>query len=181
MLEATSALALPVFAFYMLVLCNFLPQIVGCRLQNVMNENMWAKHAVGFILLLFLIVFANPEDADRRIVLNVAIAAAVYAWFVATTRCPFSIMMVVLLLLLGSYLAKVSKERQERQNDEAQARSMRAIQNALALAALALSFIGFFLYAAEKKLEYKQRFSWLEFLKGNAKCRNYTQASARIV
>jgi hypothetical protein len=57
-------LALPVFAFYMLILSNFLGETLGCNLQKIMRYNMFAKHLVGYSLLLFLVIFS--DEANRR-------------------------------------------------------------------------------------------------------------------
>lgn len=172
-------LALPVFAFYMLVACNFVKEVTGCGLQTVLDGNMFAKHALAFLLLFFLVVLASPDTAGDRIVRNLLVSAAVYAWFVVTTRCNAWITLVVLALLLASYVASLSKRHNDGKDDAAARRAARA-QRWLALAALAVSAAGFLLYVVEKRREYGRDFTWTRFFSGNLHCRRFTPEDAKL-
>ena len=181
MLELVGDLALPVFAFYLLVASNFLAQVFGCRLQNVLGTSMIAKHAVGFLLLLFLIVIVNPENADREMVKNIGIAAVIYTWFYLTTRSPVEVMFAVLVLLLAAYLSGLSRQRAEKEGKVEEARSARLRQNIFAGMALGASLFGFGIYTVEKRREYQKAFSWTKFFSGTTACRNYTPHAARVL
>jgi hypothetical protein len=181
MSEIVAGVALPVFAFYMLIAANFIKETLGCSLQTVLETNMYAKHTVGFILLFFLVVMVNPEYADKNIVRNLITSVGIYIWFMITTRTPFYIMISVLLLLLASYIASIAKARNETEKKEKDAEIAANWQNWLAKGALALSIFGFIIYAIEKKFEYKSEFNWFKFFSGNIECRKYTQMSARLI
>lgn len=173
--------ALPVFAFYLLVACNYTKEIFGCGLQTVLDQSMIAKHAVAFLLLFFLIVIINPDYADKEILKNLLISMVVYAWFLITTRTPFPFMMVVLVLLIASYIASVAKKRNETEKKEEEKVRAAWWQEKLALAAFIISIIGFVLYAIEKKKEYKSKFEWVKFFSGNLECRKYTPKTAKLL
>jgi len=174
-------IALPVFAFYLLVASNFIGNTFGCRLQNVLSTNMIAKHSIAFLLLLFLIVIASPENADKEMFKNIVISIGVYVWFFITTRTPFEVMLIVLILILASYITSISVKRLEKEQKPLEAKKAQRTQNILALIALCTSFVGFAIYVIEKKREYKKKFEWTKFFSGTTSCRNYTPQSARII
>lgn len=173
--------ALPVFAFYLLVACNYIKEIFGCSLQSVLDANMYAKHAIGFLLLFFLVVIINPDYADRDIIRNVLISVGIYVWFLITTRTPFYILIPVLVLLIASYITSITKKRNETEKNEEAAKRAARWQHGLANTALVLSIVGFIIYAVEKKREYKTKFSWVKFFSGNLECRKYTPKSAKLI
>lgn len=195
MLDVVPNVALPVFAFYLLVACNYVKEIFGCGLQNVLDNSIFAKHAVAFILLFFLVVAVNPELADQKLAQNFALSVGIYIWFIITTRTPFYIMLMVVVLLLASYIASIAKSRHAKNlaesnpkpsdsaGAEMQARhdTAKAWQYGLAYAALGISIVGFIIYFIEKRREYGSSFTLAKFFSGNLKCRGYTPASVKLV
>lgn len=173
--------ALPVFAFYLLVACNYVKEIFGCGLQTMLDQNIYAKHVVAILLLFFLVVIINPEYADQQITRNVLLTLGIYAWFLITTRTPVYVMLVVLVLLLASYIMSLARKRQEEEKDDVAATRSRILQHRLAVSAFVFSVFGFVLYAIEKKREYKSKFAWSKFFSGNLSCRGYTPAKAKVL
>lgn len=160
-------LALPVFAFYMLVLANFMGETLGCNLQKIMRESMIAKHFVGFILLLFLLIFSE-EGHPRPLPLKIALAAVIYVWFFVTTKCPAPIMMAVLTILLISYIiGKQFKDDPEYLEDKG---NVRTVQTLLSSVALVLSMSGFVLYLLRKRHENGTGFSLKLLLTDTLRC-----------
>lgn len=179
--ELVPNVALPVFAFYLLVACNYVKEIFGCRLQNVLDKSILAKHAVGILLLFFLVVAVNPENADRRLPWNLLVTVGIYAWFLVTTRTPFPVMAAVLLLLLGSYIASIARTREEADEQrQREAKRAKLFQYVLAYTALAISVVGMLVYMVEKRREYGAKFDLVKFFSGNLACRGYTPEAARI-
>lgn len=179
--DGAGALALPVVAFYMIVLCNFVPEIVGCRLQNLLKNSMAAKHIVGMMLLFFLVIMVDSANADRNILRNILATVGIYVWFLMTTRCPFYVSLVVMALLLVAYMASVRKQRADKHGDKASVARDAKLQRICAVAALALSVLGFGAYMWEKKIEYGKDFTLLQFLGGTTHCRGYTPPAAQII
>jgi len=180
MTSIVAEVALPVFAFYLLVACNYIKEIFGCSLQSVLDSNMFAKHTIGFLLLFFLVVIINPDYADRDLVRNILVSIGIYVWFLVTTRTPFYIMIPVLILLIASYITSITKKRNETEKKEEAAKHAEKWQHGLAHAALVLSIIGFIIYVVEKKREYKSKFNLVKFFSGNLECRKYTPKAALL-
>lgn len=178
--EVVPSVALPVFAFYLLVACNYVKEIYGCRLQHVLDRSIVAKHIVAFLLVFFLVVIVNPDLADKRILQNILLSVGIYVWFLMTTRMPFWALVLVLVLLLASYIASIAKTRHEKDQNIDKIKTARAWQFGLAYSALAVSACGFVLYGIEKRLEYGRKFSVRKFFTGKLTCRGYTPSRARI-
>lgn len=179
-------LAPSLFAFYMIVAANFLPQIMGCRMQQVMQTNMYAKHFTGWVLLFFLVVLVNPAASSEALWKLVIASLIIYAWFLITTRTPFTIACITVLLLLGIYLINIRKDQltatnSDKPEDKALAERLQAIQLAMFVTSIIISVIGFVAYAIEKSREYGNDFKLLTFIFGNAECRNYTPNAAKVI
>jgi hypothetical protein len=201
MFDGTS-LAPAIFAFYLVVLCNFTPELIGCRLRDTLRNSMVAKHVVGMILMLFLVVLTDPTSANTRIYLNVLYSVGLYGLFFITTRMPYYMVMVVLIMLLTVYMIEHSKDpppppppppppaakpaveedkaHKAHEADKAAvsaARKLRQqvlVQQVLSGATVVIGVVGFVFYVFEKRREYGAEFSWTDFVAGTASCRGFT-------
>lgn len=177
-------LALPVLALYMIVLANFLPELIGCRLQHTLKTSMPAKHALGLVLLYCLVVLTSPAGATAPgLAKQLGWAALVYCAFLVTTRAPFSVMLTVILLLLLTHVCHVRAQAMPADAPDA-ARRKAALHLAggwAAVAAAVASLFGMALYLHEKRLEYGHEFSLVRFFTGTTSCRNYTPLGARLL
>jgi hypothetical protein len=188
-IDQITYLAPSVFAFYMIVSANFLPELLGCRMQDVLRTNMYAKHFTGFVLLFFLVVLVNPSFSSSDSLWKLVLAStAIYLWFLVTTRAPFSIACVTILLMLATYIINIRKDQMTDANkdnakpeDIAYIKRMETIQYALIVASLVISVAGFGVYAVEKYREYGKKFNLLKFIFGTKKCRNFTPERALIL
>lgn len=167
-----TTLALPLFAFYLLVFCNFTPEIIGCKLKTLLANNMLAKHVLGFVLLLFLVVLVNPENADEKFMKNLTYSTVIYIWFLITIRNPYEMIVIILLLLLIVYLLGAKKARKEKQGKPEEVAKLHKIQVGITVGAFILSLLGFMAYFVDKQEEYGKNFVWDKFIFGNKKCRN---------
>jgi Ca2+/Na+ antiporter len=176
-----STTAFPLFAFYLLVFCNFTQEIIGCRLRTLLTENMLAKHALGFLLLFSLVILNNPENADKEWWINLAFTAFIYIWFMITARTPLYILIVTLSTLIVVFILNSTKNRKKQDGDEEGMKRIEKIQNIMAWAAITISIIGFVIYLIEKRKEYSKSFNIWRFIIGSQKCKNFTPKGAKII
>lgn len=175
-------LALPLFAFYLLVFCNFTPEVIGCKMQHLLRQNMLAKHLLSLLLLFFLIVLVQEDLAEKQIPYLILFTTLVYAWFILTTRSPLYITFAVLILLLIIYImGTLSKRYRDDPSKEAYVNRLELAQRTMTVFAFLISLIGFSIYVAEKRLEYGDSFSWVEFIAGTKTCKNFTPNNAQIL
>jgi hypothetical protein len=183
-MDNVSYLAPSVFAFYMIVAANFLPELLGCRMQAILRNNMYVKHLTGWVLLFFLVVSVNPSMSSTKWWQVIIASLIIYLWFLIISRAPFSIACSTVLILLVIYLLSIQKDKYEKdkrdQNQDTVSR-LTSIQNILIVVSVIMSVVGFCIYILEKKAEYGKKFEVLKFVFGNTKCRNFTPSTAIIV
>jgi hypothetical protein len=164
------------FILYLVIASNFLPQTFSCRLQELMNTSMVAKHLFAFMTLIFFVVISNMKDSidAGNIVL---ISVVIYLWFLISTRVHLSVWIGLIILLGIIYLLQLYENILKDKNQSSNAVTIENIQvgkKILSYFSLVVTLIGFIIYLGEKKLEYGNEFSYLTFILGNPKCKGYT-------
>ena len=88
------------FLFYTAVTGNFIDQLVGTGMRQLL-EHRWMQHLVGYLLLLFTISLVSGRNAWETLWLS----AVLYLWFLLTTKTDKWLNLAVLLLLaVGFFL-----------------------------------------------------------------------------
>jgi Ca2+/Na+ antiporter len=174
-------LALPLFAFYLIVFCNFTKELLGCRLQHALDKNIFAKHFIGFMLLFLLVIMVDPKNMEKNLLSNLGFTILIYVLFMITTKLNLYVMLIVLLLLLVCYiLATIAKKKREEKKDD-EYKNLKIVEQTLFIIMAIISVVGLSLYFMEKYREYGNRFSIIKFILGVTSCRNYTPSAAKII
>lgn len=181
MIDSITTIASSVIALYFIVGCNFIPEIIGCRLQTLLRENMIAKHILGLLLLFFLIIVVNPKNADQKIIKNILLTFVVYIWFLFTTRSPLIITLISIVLFIIIYLLNSKKDRLSNSNNIKEIDNINKIQYFIIIILILLSIIGITIYTIEKNKEYGNKFNFIKFIVGNKNCKDFTPTSAKIL
>ena len=171
-----SNIAFCMIGFYLLIAANYLKELFGCHLQLVL-ENMIAKHVLGFILLVFLVIITNPANAGLSIDQIAYISVAVYIWFLISTRTHYLFCLTSLILLMGVYVINMNKDKVEAEKRH----QLENAQTVLLVVAVIINLIGFGIYLIEKINEYGSEFRIMHFFEGTTVCRHYTPQSAKIL
>ncbi len=176
-----TSFALPMFAFYLLLAGSYLHDVFGCRLQHIMKNSMIAKHITAILLLFFLIVAVNPSSSEYNIGINFGMTLLIYLWFLITTRCPYPIMIFIILCLFIIYILGYQKDFLSKKNNDEHSEKIKKLQltqTILGIIALVFSIIGLVLYFIEKKTEHKNKFNFKKFFFGHHLCnKNYSPIS----
>jgi cbb3-type cytochrome oxidase subunit 3 len=179
-LDNISELGVPLFALYLLIFCNFSKETLGCKLQYALDENMYFKHLMTFLLLFFLVILTDPKNADKDLLTSFGFTVLTYTIFIITTRTSFLFMIVIIVILLISYILNSIAKKKKEENNEEEYRKYKLVQNILFIILIIVGSTGFIIYAIEKYREYKDNFSLLKFIFGNPMCKNHTSNSAKI-
>jgi len=180
-LDSISDLSLAVFAFYLIVFCNFTKELMSCRLQHFFDTNMYAKHFIGILLLFFLVIMIDPDNMEKNLLINVGYTLLIYVVFVITSRLSFAFIVVALLLLLACYIMGTIAKKKKGEKKEEEYRKLKTAENIIFIIVSVISVIGFIIYAIEKYREYGNDFSIIKFIVGTPVCRKYTPSSAKII
>ena len=174
MLPNLAYLAPSLFAFYLIIGCNFIPEIIGCKLQTLLKTNMVAKHITGFLLLFFLVIYIKPENVDKEIFYNISLSVMLYLWFFMTTRIPLSLIMLTIVLLIVIYVLDIRKTRfnEDKEKNKKEIDNIETYQKIITYSIFMITLVGFIYYFGQKKMEYRDKFEIITFLTGTTKCRN---------
>ena len=174
MLPSLSYLAPSLFAFYMIIACNFIPEIFGCKLQTLLKTSMLAKHITGFLLLFFLVIYVKPENVDKEIIYNISLSVILYLWFFMTTRMPFALLVLTIILLIIIYILDIRKTRlnEDAETNKKEINLIETSQKIITYGIIIITIVGFIFYFGEKKMEYRDKFEISKFFTGTVKCRN---------
>jgi Ca2+/Na+ antiporter len=174
MLPNLSYLAPSLFAFYLIVACNYVPEIYGCKLQTLLRTNMIAKHITGILLLFFLVIYVKPDNVDREIFYNIGLTLLIYIWFLITSRSPLIVIVFTIILLIVIYIYDIRKTRlsEEKDKNKKEIDDIDTIQKILSVILVLIGVVGFIYYYGQKKMEYKDKFDIYKFIIGTTQCRN---------
>lgn len=170
--------ALLLFSMYSLIFGNVLIELFGCRLQQFLTTNMYAKHLIAILLLFVFNISTDKQLLTNNSLTILFITLSTYIWFVLTTKMHFKISIFVILIsvviyILKIYIEKYEIERKNTQNDEIliTIKRIKYSQTILTIILLVTTFIGNVLYYIEKKNEYNDSFTIVNFFIGKTRCR----------
>ena len=160
-------IAVFLFSFYLLVFCNFIYEILGCQLKRTLKSNIYIKHFIAFILLIFLIILTNEDYASKHPIEILLIGIIVYIWFIITTRTNIYVIIMILLLLLIIYYLEV-KIKYDNNNKN----KLIYIQHIILGITLIITLLGFIQYTIRIYNEKKNNFDLKTFIFGKISCDN---------
>lgn len=162
------------FIIYLLIACNFLPQLFSCQLQNILRNHMYVKHIVGFLTMLFCIILVDSTiQKENRYVEGFMYAIIFYIWFWITTKTSLYITLNVIVLFLIIYLLQLYKNTfNDDEDNKIDKEKISKLQIFIVIIAIIVSLVGFIMYYLEKKKEYKDNWNYTNFLFGTLDCKD---------
>lgn len=161
------------FLIYLLIACNFLAAVFGCKLQYFLQTNMVLKHLVGFLLMMFLIIFAEPRFRDTGKYLEATVYSIIlYIWFILTTKTHIYITVIIIALFMVLYILELWKGTLDEKIDEDTINNIKKAQLYITIGAFIITILGFFQYMSLKQAEYGGEFNYTTFVLGKENCSN---------
>jgi hypothetical protein len=160
-----------IFLLLLTVASNYNAETLGCRVQNILTNNMLVKHILNLILIYFAInltsgdVLEHPYVVMRRSIL-------VWVGFILFSRMNIYITTVVFILLTLGYTLGNFISYYQQENNKKEENRLHKIQSRIFDVIPVVILIGFILYYKEKYGEYNEIWSPITFLLGNTTCKN---------
>jgi hypothetical protein len=167
---------IPIYTIFILILiisANFLAQIFPCKIQKILNCNMYVKHIFSFLTLMFFVILSAPIGGSMRVNDILMKAFILYIFFIILTKTNYIIFMIIIILLGTLYLIilKINELKESNNNDKNELEEkLNNIYNYISYIILILLIIGFLMYMGEKKYEYKNKFEYRKFIFGIPYC-----------
>jgi cytochrome bd-type quinol oxidase subunit 2 len=157
------------FTLYIIISGNFLISLLGCKIQYLFNHNMFIKHLLGFITLLFFVVLGddeyNSKDPNKQLLFTLGI----YLLFIITTRIHYNTWVIFILISATIYILDIylKNDNVEKSTKD----TIQKIEKVLFILNAIVIMVGFFVYLGDKKIEYNKDFNYLTFMFGKPECK----------
>ena len=169
------------FLLLLAVSGNFIAETLGCQTQELLSESIMAKQLMTFFIVFFTISYSN-NDAENP-ASKLIKAGLVYIFFLLFTKMNLTPTIIVLMLLIGVYIANNYKKYyealyhknkkhsdQERMIHLEKIKQIGKIQKMTMTGIIGVIIVGFLMYYKEKSVEYNKTFEFKKFIFGVVKC-----------
>ena len=153
------------------VMGNYIAQTLGCQTQRVLENNMFAKKFVLFMIIYFTLNITNKDNVHPLQQLTTSFF--LWIFFIIFSRMNITFTIVVFLLLSVSYtiknFQKYYTENDDFNNNKELIEKLQKYNKYLAASISLLTIIGFTLYFMKERKE-KKNFSFYYFIFGKKTC-----------
>lgn len=166
-----------------LAICgNFIAETFGCKTQLLLNNSMYAKHAILIFILYFVLDFTagiNSGNLEISPHETLKMVLVIYVLFLAFTKMPvpatilaFSLFMF--LYFLNNYLKYYKNKFEKKKNEKGVAivNKIDKLQYIIYAIIVLTIIIGFTKYFFRKRAEYGNEWSTATFIFGVKKCKS---------
>lgn len=174
---------LPIFSMFILVLIItgvYLIDVFPCRVRKIIQTNIYLKHFIGFLTMIFLVVISDIISKNKSIGTIITKSFFLYIIFIFYTKTEIHFFILTLILLAIIYILilhkndNVNKKKNlnniEQKKINIEINRIIIINNILFIFVVILIFLGFLIYMGKKKYQYKDKFNYVTFLLGSQKC-----------
>ena len=160
------------FLLFLAVSGNFVTETLGCRTQQMLSNNMFAKHLAIFCILYFTIGFASGDKAPQHPSEIFKMCGIIYVLFLLFTKMDMIFTTIAIGLLTGSYVnyTFINYCEQVTPKDKTRIEYHKKIQHMLYIFILGVILVGFGLYYMKQRKEHYKTWSNTAFLFGVNKC-----------
>jgi hypothetical protein len=146
-LEYYSKIALPLFAFYMMIFGNLTDSLIGSNMLNFIKKNIIIKHLIAIMTLLFFVILTNQESIETDILNIIIYTILIYILVIITFLLhPVIICIIVLFLFLIYVFSVFIKKREEENGNDNTTKQLKHIKNLMSMMSLLLILVGFIIH-----------------------------------
>jgi len=162
------------FVLFMIIGGNYLAPLFPCKLQRIMTNNMYVKHVLGLLTLIF---FVELADVSLNMSLGQTFLSSVmlYVWFILTTAMEAKVFMTLVILFALMYSLHIYLEQLDKKATPESIRlttQLRKVEEYMYYVSIFLTLFGVIAYYGRKKNELGNSFNLTKFFLGKTTCRN---------
>jgi hypothetical protein len=180
---------------YLILFGAYTVHLLPCRVQALLEGNVFLSHIIGLFTMLFFVVIAGEDLADENLGWTFTTALVLYILFVLSSKMNIYLWIISFFLLICFYIivlyekqdgkliikSNPSQNAQDSQQNKIKKPlsifgiDIDTIKTTLGFIILGSILLGFIIYFGEKRIEYGKNFRFDYFLLGKPTCRGYTQ------
>ena len=164
------------FLFIFIISGNYIGELLGCRLIELLEDDMIIKHILGFITLYITLAITinNEESLFELFFINIIL----YIVFILTSKTTKYINFTLMFLFLITFVVQLFKEQLKKkiENKKHTHKDIRFINiiniynTCIIYIIIILIIIGIIIYLGEQKLGHKEDFNYYTFIVGRTEC-----------
>jgi len=163
-----------IFVLFLIIAANYLGELFPCRVQNLLESNIYLKHIIAFLTLSFFVILTDTTSNYKSNEIF-SISFTLYILFIILARNNKVFFIINLVILAILYVMKLQltdyeKNVDEKSNDIFYERLL-ILEKILSVIFFILLICGFLIYMGEKKIEYKNKFNFITFFFGKPSCK----------
>lgn len=176
---------------YLIISSNFIADIFGCTVRELLKKNTIAKHTLAYLTMLLFVTATTDWSQSYDFGRLMGYSFSYYFLFVLTTRVPFRFLLPILFLFICMYYIDIYKTTLMKGNDNGQLplsevrniyvfQDIDKYQQLFLNASLILIFVGFIVYFKNKRVLWGKKFSIFEFFRSNSKCSKKSMSNRKM-
>ena len=167
-----------VFVLFLIIASNYIGELFPCKVQDILASNVYLKHVVAFLTMLFFVVLSDPS-LNLKLEELLYNSLKMYIVFLFLINCNKTFFIFALFLLGLCYILHLKKNDlkknvEDDQNNEEVKNKLELftkINNITIYLLFIVLIVGLIIYMGEKKIEYQDTFNYVTFIFGKPSCR----------
>jgi hypothetical protein len=174
-----------VFVLFLIIASNYIGELFPCRVQDLLIGNVYLKHFIAFLTLMFFVVLTDSSSQKKKFMVIFTDSIKLYFLWLLLINCDKKFFVVGLILLGILYILQLIKndyindkiedkqvnDENKYEKDEKALQLIKNIERIIFIIFFIVLVLGFTVYMGEKKIEYKNKFSYITFIFGKPSCR----------
>ena len=163
-----------IFLLILAISGNFLSETMGCQIQKLLTNNMFAKNIIILMVIYFSLGFASdqtnphPWDIAKQTLF-------IWVFFLIFNKMDVYYTTIVTFLLFSillckDYLKYYITENTKEHNEKIV--YLEDIVDKIVIVTLLITIVGFFIYFSKQRSDHSESFSYTKFILGSPKCEN---------
>lgn len=163
--------------FYLIIAGNYIGNTFSCRIQHMLNYNIYIRHFIAIITLYFFVLIVDSKLKKYSPFMMVLVSIVVYIYFLFAVKSQKKYFMCsILILIIVSFLQNnkeylITKEYKTNL-DLMYIKYIDKIQFILIIIMVLITIVGFIIYLGEKETEYGEKFNISKFVLGTNTCKH---------
>lgn len=161
-----------IFVLFLIIAANYIGELFPCRIQNLLNSNIYLKHVIAFLTLLFFVVITDSTynyKANETFIISIKL----YIIFIILVKNNREFFLFNLFILGLVYIMKLKLKDYENNIDDDNDllyKRLKIVEKIIFYLFFVVLITGFLIYMGEKKIEYKNNFNYFTFVFGKPSC-----------
>lgn len=162
---------LGVFLLLLAVSGNFIAETLGCKVQKLLSNNMYAKNIITILITYFSIGLSNADEIISPLE-NFKSALLIWIVFVIFNKMSLLFTLVAFGLLIIKLFLYNYVEYYNKKGETNKANELLIYYDKILKLNIGVIFVGFIMYFMKQYKEYNKTFNIFKFLFGTLKCKS---------